>query len=367
MNQRELVGVAVGVIRGGRVVYLKGFGFEDHEAGIPVTRVTLFRWASISKTLTAVTAMQLAERGQLDLDADVRTYVPEFPDKGEVITSRQLLCHQGGIVHYKNGPVMRVRRKYDVPHPFESVIVALDRFKKSPLIAPPGQKYSYTTHGFILLSAVVERAGGERFADQVRKRIVEPLGLGTLQPDYQWREIPHRAVGYRKRKGRVVRSTNTDVSWKLGGGGYLSNIDDMARYATGLINRRLVSKATETAMWTPQKTADGKQTKYGLGFFVNRRGKTPLVAHGGSQEKTKTQLTIRPREGSGVVVMSNSEYANPKRLVAIIEKALAETPAEPVCRPPSKPTCRPRHCWRWRRFIQRTRCRMRACTHCRSR
>ncbi|NLE36868.1 MAG: beta-lactamase family protein, partial [Pirellulaceae bacterium] len=226
MERQQAVGAAVGVVRDGRVVYLKGYGHADREAGVPVTEQTLFRWASISKTLTAVAAMQLVERGLLDLDADVRSHVPEFPDKGVVITPRQLLCHQGGIVHYSNGRVIRTEREYDTPHPFEDVVTALDTFKESPLVAKPGERASYTTHGYILLSAVVERAGSETFADQVRRRIVEPLGLTTLRPDYQWESIDHRAVGYRTRRGRVVRSTDTDVSWKLGGGGYLSNIGD---------------------------------------------------------------------------------------------------------------------------------------------
>lgn len=335
MERQEAVGLAVGIIQRGRVVYLQGYGYEDREAKTPVRQQTLFRWASISKTLTAIAAMQLVEKGALDLDADVRTYVPEFPDKGSVITSRQLLCHQGGVVHYKNGNVIRTWRKYDVPHPFESVILALDCFKESPLIAKPGEKYSYTTHGFILLSAVVERVGRQKFADQVHHRIVKPLGLTTLQPDYQWRPIEHRAVGYRKRRGRVVRSSNTDMSWKLGGGGYLSSIGDLANYAAGLINGRLVSDKTEAVMWTPQKTAGGEPTKYGLGFFIDSRDGELEVSHSGSQEKAKTRMVFCPRQGDGVVVMSNSEHTDPKRFAAVVEQALTETSAEAICPPSS--------------------------------
>jgi serine beta-lactamase-like protein LACTB, mitochondrial len=335
MDRQQAVGVAIGVIRGGRVVYLRGYGCEDREAGVPVTSKTLFRWASISKTLTAVAAMQLAERGQLDLDADVRTYVPEFPDKGVRITTRQLLCHQSGIVHYDNGKILRARRDYDVAHPFESVITALDCFKQSPLVAKPGKKFSYSTHGYMLLAAVVERAGREKFADQIHRRIIAPLGLCTLQPDYQWIEIPHRAIGYRKRgKSReIVRSIDADVSWKLGGGGYLSNVDDLTRWGVALIHGALVSKSTEKTMWTRQKTSAGRPTPVGLGFFLRRSDGVLEVSHGGAQEKTRTQLTLYPREGRGVVVMCNSEYADPKRFVAAIEKALAERPTPATCEP----------------------------------
>ncbi len=330
MAKQEIVGMAVGLIRDGEIIYLKGFGYADRKQQIAVDRDTLFRWASISKTLTAIAAMQLWEQQQLDLDCDVCTLVPEFPGKGKTITPRQLLCHQGGVVHYSNGEVIRTEREYDSPHPFKNVILALDTFKDSPLIAEPGAKFSYTTHGFILLSAAIERAGEQRFADQVAKRIIKPLGMTTLQPDYQWVDIPHRTLGYRKVEGEIVPSTDTDVSWKLGGGGYLSNIDDLAKYAVGLLKGRLVSKETEQLMWTPQLTKDEKETLYGLGFFVSGEGDDVEISHGGAQEKTRTHLAIRPKQGIGVVVMCNSEYAVPPRfatrLVPLLQESLAVAP-----------------------------------------
>lgn len=323
MEKEKAVGVAVGVIADGQVAYLKGYGLADREKNEPVTAKTMFRWASVSKPVTAVATLQLVEKGLLDLDADVRQYVPEYPDHRVKITARQLLCHQGGIVHYANGKVIETKRDYDVPHPFADVVLALDKFQESPLVNKPGEKFSYTTHGYILLSAVVQRAGKLSFAEQVQERICRPLRMASFQPDYQWVEIPHRAVGYRKRGDEVVPSTNTDVSWKLGGGGFISNIDDMARFAAGLINRKLVNEKTEALMWTPQKTSNGQATDYALGFNVtiDAQGRR-RVSHSGGQEKTRTYLTIMPREKSGVVVMTNSEYANPQSLVSAIRAAL---------------------------------------------
>ena len=326
MAEQELVGLAVGIIQDGQIAYLKGYGLANREQRLPVTRQTMFRWASISKSLTAVAAMQLWERGDLDLKREARWYVPEFPDKGTPIRVRHLLCHQGGIVHYTNGKVIRTKRDYPVAHPFENVIYALDTFKESPLVNKPGEKYSYSTRGYMLVSAVVERAGKQKFAHQVRDRTAKPLKLATLQPDYQWEEIPHRAVGYRQRGGQVEVSTNTDVSWKLGGGGFISNIDDLAKFAAGLLNHRLVKPATRQKMWVRQMTSGGEQTKYALGFSFNhyRDGELhtwsangtgiEIVGHSGSQEKTKTWMALWPQKKLGVVVMSNSEYASPRRL-----------------------------------------------------
>lgn len=323
MKQQKAVGAAVGIIQDGKLVYLKGYGFEDRERNIRVSKNTMFRWASISKTLTAYSAMQLVEKNRLSLDADIRKLVPEFPSKKATISSRDLLCHQAGIVHYSNGKVIRSNKNYTTANPFKSVINALDTFKESPLIAPPGTRYSYSSHGFILLSAVVERAGRQPFADQVRDRIVRPLKLETLQPDYQWVSIPNRAVGYRLRNGKIVRSTNTDVSWKLGGGGYISNIKDLALYAQAMMNGKLLSARTQNAMWTPQKTKDGKVTPLGLGVFASGTGAQLKISHSGSQEKAKTRLVIYPNQKSGVVVMSNSENVNPGEISTAVYRALA--------------------------------------------
>ena len=340
MKRQELVGLAVGVIMDGRVVYTQGYGWADREKQVPVTRATMFRWASISKSLTAVAAMQLWERKQLELTTDVRRLVPEFPAKAAPITLRHLLCHQGGIVHYTNGKVVVTVRRYEQPNPFENVLMALDTFKHSPVVNAPGEKFAYTTHGYILLSAAVERAGKQKFANQVRDRIAKPLGMKSLQPDYQWRDIPHRAVGYRKRDGEIVPSTNTDVSWKLGGGGYISNIDDLAKFAIGLLHHNLVQKDTARKMWTPQKLNNGKFTSYGLGFSIaqyheGKLGKwqptkldhpapppITLVGHGGSQEKTRTRLLIIPGQNVGVVVMTNSENGDSTKLAGRLLKVL---------------------------------------------
>ena len=330
IEKQKLVGTAVGVILDGKVAFTKGYGFADREAETPVKPdKTSFRWASCSKSVTAVAALQLAEAGKLDLDADVRKLVPEFPDKGETITARQLLCHQGGIVHYANGKVVRTAAEYKVKHPFEDVVTALDKFKESPLVNKPGEKFAYTTHGYILLSAVVQRAGKEPFAEQVKARIADPLKMGTFQPDYQWKELPNRAAGYLKEKEQVVRRAtdkDPDVSWKLGGGGYTSSVDDFARFAAGLVTRKLVTEKTEKAMSTRQKLADGKDSDpYGLGFSL---GKTPggvkWVGHTGSQEKTRTAMLLDPTGKRGVVVMTNSEWGNPSAIAAAVLDALAK-------------------------------------------
>ena len=323
MLRQELVGVAIGLIRDGEVAYVRGYGSEDRENRIPVTERTMFRWASISKPLTAIAAAQLAVTDRLDLDADVRTLVPEFPDKGPTISTRQLLGHLGGVVHYRNGPVIRTSRTYESANPFESVILSLDNFRESPLVSEPGAEFNYTTHGFILASAAVERAGGQPFHSQVDERIATVLGLESLQPDYQWIAIPHRAVGYRKSGDKVVRSTDTDVSWKLGGGGFISNIGDLAAFAAALADESFITPAMRKLLFTPLHTTEGRNTGYGLGFRVRTGGEALSVSHTGAQEKVRGLMEIRPDTGDGIVILTNSEYGNCGEIARVIRDALA--------------------------------------------
>ncbi len=321
---QHMVGISVAVGDKEHILVSLNFGFEDREANVPATGETMYRWASVSKPMTAVVTMQLAGEKKLDLDADVRMLVPEFPEKPWPITSRQLLCHQGGIVHYSNGKVIKTERIHDVPHPAADTILMLDAFKESPLLSEPGTKYSYTTHGYMLLGAVAQRAGGEPFADLVKKRIAAPAGMTTLRPDYQWESIAHRASGYRKAKNakgpEMERSTDTDVSWKLPGGGWISTCDDMARFGIAMIAGKLVSEETRAQMWTAQKTKDGKATDYGLGFGIGTLNGKRMISHSGSQEKTATFLLMVP-DGRGlcVAIMCNTEATS----LGVLAKDLA--------------------------------------------
>jgi CubicO group peptidase (beta-lactamase class C family) len=328
MEKEELVGVAIGVIEDNRVVYLKGYGFEDRERSVPLDpERTMLRWASLSKPLTAVVAMQLVEEGVLGLEDDVRRWVPDFPDKGATIRVRHLLSHQSGIPQYQKGKVFPRVRDHDTPHPYADVELALDTFSESPLLFPPGTKYGYSTHAYILLSAVVQRAGGKAFYEQVRERVMKPLGMTNLTPDWQWEDIPHRAVGYRwKKKEGVVLAPDTDVSWKLGGGGFLSTVADLARFVEGVMNDELVRLETRKKMWTKQRLAKGKVTEAGLGFVIAKddQGRTKII-HNGSQEGAATRMMIYPAEKRAVVVMTACEWAKVTTIGNLVMDAVRET------------------------------------------
>ena len=354
MEEQKLVGLALGTVVDGQVAYLRGYGWQDREAEIPVrSRKTAFRWASISKTLTAILAVQLSGQGLLDLDQPIQQYLTSYqppvhylekcgegeeseasqPCKGgkrEVglaeaernISMRQLLGHLGGIMHYSNGRGSPVPPQSKANHAKtnQGFVWALDYFISKPLVARPGTAHRYTTFGFNLAGAVIEKAGKRPFARQLQERIAAPLGLKSLQPDYEWAEIPDRAVGYRLWGILNNRQGSDDVSWKLPGGGVISTLEDMTNYCKGLVGDEFLSQQEKELLWTSQTTSDGKLTGYGLGFGVGNAAGQKRVSHGGSQQKAKTYLLAVPAKKSCVTVMSNSVQANPRRIaVGLLE------------------------------------------------
>jgi CubicO group peptidase (beta-lactamase class C family) len=321
LASQQIVGLAVGIIQDGRIAFLKGYGLADREASVPVTTETVFNWASNSKPVAGVLAMQLVEQHKLDLDADVRTYVPEFPEKDAVITCRQLLCHQSGLPHYRNGEVVPTERTYDSDVPFLDPVVSLDKFNLSPLIFRPCEKCEYSSHAYVLLSAVIQRAGAQSYAEQLQTRICSPLKITSLQLDFPKADL-HWAAGYTKVDDRIERVPDEAEYWKHGAGGYKSNIVDFARWASALVNHRLVSPETERIMWTPQTTADGETTKYGLGFGVAREGERLVVSHNGGQPDVRTRMELHPDERAAVVALCNSQYADINAVTSAVFQAL---------------------------------------------
>jgi serine beta-lactamase-like protein LACTB, mitochondrial len=151
--------------------------------------------------------------------------------------------------------------------------------------------------------------------------------MTTFQPDYQWIDIPHSAVGYKKNAaGDYVKSTDTDVSWKLGGGGFISTVTDMALFGQGLLTGKLLDDATRAQMWTRQKTRDGIETGYGLGFSIHIENGQRRVEHSGAQEKAATHLLLLPDQNLVIAAMSNTEGVRLGALTHDLARIITPTP-----------------------------------------
>ncbi|XP_029379284.1 serine beta-lactamase-like protein LACTB, mitochondrial isoform X1 [Echeneis naucrates] len=287
-------GLVVGVSVDGVQVWCEGIGYADLENRVPCGPETVMRIASISKPLTAAAAARLCEEGKLDLDAPVRKYVPEFPQKqfdGQdvTITSRMILSHLSGIRHYEKDAqkVKKDKKKaqrllkppvkekedekklsestteqntrgkgatqsefeheeYYLKENFESVTQALDLFKDDPLIFKPGTTFLYSTHAFTLLGAVMEQAAGQRFLDIMRNMFRE-LGMLNTLADENDRIIYHRSRYYRlNKRGHIVNCPYVDNSYKWAGGGFLSTVGDLLLFGNALLYSYQVAHLKDT-------------------------------------------------------------------------------------------------------------------------
>lgn len=318
---RGIPGLAMAVAIDGHIVYAEGFGYADLEERVPAWPTTKFRIGSISKTLTAAALMQLVEEGKVDLDAPVQKYVPSFPDKGAKITPRLLAGHLAGIRHYRGNEFL-IARHYD------SVLEGLEIFENDPLVAPPGTKFSYSSYGFDLLSAVIESASGEKFLDYMRAHVITPLGLVDTTPDENRPIIAQRSRFYEREKtGETDNAPYVDNSYKWAGGGFLSTSEDLVRFGSVLLHPGFLKEDSLKLLFTSQKTNSGEETGYGIGWFVHKsQSGRRIFEHSGGSVGGTSQLIIYPDSRVVVALLTNLSDARWKL-------ADVESIAEPFAHP----------------------------------
>jgi CubicO group peptidase (beta-lactamase class C family) len=250
--------------------------------------------------------MQLAEAGRIDLDAPIRRYCSEFPEKPWAVTARQLLGHLGGIRHYVTPAEAAGTGHY------LTLEQALVLFKDDPLVHEPGSRYLYSTFGYSLLGCAIERIAGVSYEAYMRRHVFEPAGMDRTRVDAAYDVIPHRARGYRlvTPPGEIFNAQLHDTSMKVPGGGLLSTPSDLVRFGLALMKGRLVRPETLERMWTVGRTAGGTPTDYGLGWSVAppERG-LRRIWHTGGQSGVSGMLLLIPEAGVVVALMTNLEDA----------------------------------------------------------
>lgn len=304
LTENRVPGATVAIVKNNELVLERGYGMADIEQFVPATPATVYRLASVSKPITAVAVMQLVEQGKLELDAPVQKYVPDFPQKKYPITTRQLLAHLSGIRHYQGEEFLSIRS-------YNSLKESLNIFKNDTLLHRPGAAQTYSTYGYTLLGVLVEAVSGKPFMDYLQEFIFKPAGmLNTYQDDPQ-QIITNRSAFYDKVDGKLTNSLPVNTSYKVPGGGLLSDANDMARFMIALQQGKLLKPATWNHMITEVKTSKGEPTHYGLGWIL---GVPPLegvpsmptaVWHGGVQQGSTTSIMLLKDKGMAVVVLSN--------------------------------------------------------------
>lgn len=329
MATTHVPGISIAVVENGELDWATGFGFADMENNAPATEFTLYRLASISKSLSATGAMELFERGKLDLDAPVQKYCPTFPKKSGLITTRLVMGHLAGIRHYKSNsqddPEVGNTKHFDDP-----IQAGLDFFKNDPLLSEPGRQFHYSTQGYTLVGCVMEGASGSKYTTFMRENVFLPAGMEHTQVDDRFAIIPYRPRFYQKTKSGTVENADfLDSSYKIPGGGWLSSAEDMARFEMAILNGKLLKPQTRELMWTPLKPAEGQPNGYALGWGTGNEDGIRYTGHSGGQQGTSTNFFIAPEQRAGVVVLANMEDVPVRDLSLEILKILVPgTPAQ---------------------------------------
>jgi len=306
MDESHAPGVAVSVGIDNKLFWSEGFGYADVENEVPVLpSTTRFRIGSVSKPMTAVAIAQLYEQGLLDLDAPVQDYIPSFPlkEKG-VITTRLLAGHLAGIRHYKGDEFLSSKH-------YPTIEGGLEIFKNDPLLFTPGSKYSYSSYGWNLISAIVEGASGREFLSYMTERVFPLAEMDNTIADYVSPIIKNRTQYYRYHQGQLENAPPVDNSYKWAGGGFLSTSEDLVRFGFAHLDPDFLEPETVQLLWKSQETTDGKTTGYGLGWRSRTDNNNRYrVGHTGGSVGGTTVFDVFPEERIVIVVIANMSDAS---------------------------------------------------------
>ena len=295
-------GAAFLVVHDGVPFTRRGCGLADIELGTSVTPATNFRLASLTKQFTAAAILLLAENGRLGLDDRARRWLPSLPAATDPATVRQLLTHTSGLVDYEDiSPTSRAMQLTDA-----DVLYLLEGEHRTYF--PPGASYRYSNTGYALLALMVERASGRPFAEFLRDRIFEPLGMAdTVAFREGHGEISRRAYGYTAVQGTWQRTDQSPTSAVLGDGGIYSSIDDLAKWDAALYDDRLLAAASRKQMFTPAVATDDPAIRYGFGWRITG----DCHWHSGETIGFRNVIVRFPGRRLTVVVLTNRDEPEP--------------------------------------------------------
>lgn len=311
------ISVAVGV--GGNLVWAEARGYADIESQALATPDTIYAIGSVSKPITAVLTALLWQDGLLDIDADVRDYVPGFPVKEHSITLRQLLSHQAGIRHYRFGWKPPVFSESALDREFANTAESLVLFANDALLFEPDTDFTYSTFGYTLIAAAIERATGQPYIGALQERILEPLNMERTSIDLAGKIPGTRAADYvgTFSKKAVIKAPATNSSYKWAGGGLVSTPTDLVRFGNAMLSNGLLSEQTRTAVFTARAVLSGdlNPQHYGLGWRIGGLVVTDeqtgddkiitLIHHGGTRAGSTAILMIVPDYDIVVAMTSN--------------------------------------------------------------
>jgi serine beta-lactamase-like protein LACTB, mitochondrial len=328
LSEQNLPGLSVAVGARGEMLWAGGFGWTDLESRKTVEPETRFKIGSASIPLTSAAVGLLLEGGQLKLDDEIQTYVPEFPKKQWPVTLRQLMGHVAGVAPDEGGeePVWtRCGR----------AVEGLPRFARHSLLFEPGTRHRYSSYGWRLVSAAVEAVADEPFSRFMRTRIFDRLSMpGTRADTVTTDPVAGEATYYFPRFAADPRygpqeTDNEDFSCFSGSGAFLSTPSDLVRFAMAFNGGNLLQPATVQLLQTSQRLPSGQETGYGLGWDVETVAlgseQTRSVGHDGElRGGMVSSLMTFPEQGIVVAVTANISFADTASIALKIADAFAK-------------------------------------------
>ncbi len=322
MEKQKIPGVSLAVVKDGKPLIVKGYGFANLEHQVQVKPETVFQSGSVGKQFTATAIMMLVEDGKINLDDKIGKYLGDVPESWANITVRHLLSHTGGMTDYPTD--FDFRKDYS-----EDEI--LKRAKEIPVAFKPGEKWQYSNLGYVTLGVLIGKVTGKFYGEFLQERIFKPLGMTTARILNEADIIPNRASGYRLVKGEVKNQewVSPTINTTADGSLYLTTLD-MMKWDEALTNGKLLKKSSFDEMWSPIKLNDGRTHPYGFGWAVRSVNGKRVIEHGGAWQGFKAHIARFPDNKITVIVFANLIQTNQGKLAngvaAIIDPELKPKP-----------------------------------------
>ncbi|MBC8064984.1 MAG: beta-lactamase family protein [Chlorobia bacterium] len=303
LNRQRIPGLALGIVRNGKLIKSAGYGIADLDNDVRVTPDTVFEVASITKQFTATLIMMLVEERKLSLDDKINAHLPNPPDKWKDITLRNLLNHTGGLARLGDDFKTLVRL---LNISTESMYAAA---REDAMLAAPGEAWNYSDVGFFLLGMIIEKVTGKKYEDALKERILTPLGMTSSRMVDQMRPYKKLAKGYTITSGPEVKGVPTVVNIRrvsqrgmASHYGLFSTVGDLAKWDTALYTNSPLKQETLRQMWTRTTLKSGEKVPYGFGWELGARRGYEYVYHGGI---TGTKIFRIPELKLTVIVLTN--------------------------------------------------------------
>jgi CubicO group peptidase (beta-lactamase class C family) len=308
---------AILAAREGKVLISKGYGMANLEHNVPNTPHTKFRLASMTKQFTAMAILQLQQAGKLNVTDPICLYIRNCPEAWQPITIHELLTHTSGIHEYWNtsSGCSDFKKQYADPY------LIIDQFRNLPLDFPPGESWSYTDSGYILLGSIIETVSHLQYATYLQLNIFGPLGMANTGFDDNRLVIPDRAQGY---SNATTNADYVDMSVAFSAGGLYSTVEDLFLWDQALYTDKLVSQSLLDEMFKPQAQISTTDS-YGYGWFIgNTSDNQQIIFHPGEIEGFHPMIVRYPESKVFSIVLSNREDIDAISIANIIANTILE-------------------------------------------